>query len=135
MPKKTQVAQTILLVEDDQFLHKVLKQRLEKETPYRIIVALDGEEAVQKARDEKPSLMLLDLILPKKSGFEVLAELRSDAATKRMPVVVLSNLGQQEDIKQMEKLGIRDYLVKADYSLSQMIDKIKGHAVAVAGKK
>lgn len=131
MPKKVNEKKTILLVEDDQFLHKVLKQRLEKETAYTVVVATDGEQAVEKVKALSPALILLDIILPKKSGFEVLAEIRKTPAFKKTPVVVLSNLGQQEDISQMEKLGIRDYLVKADYSLSQMVEKIKKHAEAV----
>ena len=131
MPKKAGEKKTILLVEDDPFLHKVLKQRLEKETPYNIVVATDGDMALEKAAEIKPNLVLLDIILPKRSGFEVLGEMRKNADLKATPVVVLSNLGQQEDIAQMEKLGIKDYLVKADYSLSQMVEKIKEHAEAV----
>ncbi|MEK7105237.1 MAG: response regulator [Patescibacteria group bacterium] len=130
MPK-TDTKRTILLVEDDQFLQKVLKQRLEKEMPYTIVVASDGEEALQKVAELSPYLVLLDIIIPKKSGFEVLSELRKNPATKTLPVVVLSNLGQQEDIRQMQDLGIKDYLVKADYSLSEMVEKIKKHAEAI----
>jgi len=116
----------VLLVEDDPFLYKVLSQRLEKEG-VRVTVATDGEVAVKIIDSVQPRLVLLDLILPKKSGFEVLSDLRKKVAFKKLPVVVLSNLGQQEDIEQMEKLGIREYLVKADYSLSEMVSKVKEH--------
>lgn len=122
---------TILLVEDDPFLYKVLKQRLEKDTIHKIIVATDGEAAVREAIANKPDLMLLDLILPKKNGFEVLAEIRKIPELKNMPVVVLSNLGQQEDIDQVKKLGVIDYMVKADHSLSQMVKKIEEFAANV----
>jgi DNA-binding response OmpR family regulator len=121
----------VLLVEDDPFLYKVLSQRLYDEG-VDVTVATDGEDAVVQAFKLKPSLVLLDLILPKKSGFEVLSEIRKNPPTSNMPVVVLSNLGQQEDIDQIEKLGVREYLVKADYSLSEMVKKVKEHLAALA---
>ncbi|OGL95088.1 hypothetical protein A2348_04970 [Candidatus Uhrbacteria bacterium RIFOXYB12_FULL_58_10] len=124
--KKTSQKPKVLLVEDDPFLYKVLEQRL-KEEGLDIIVATDGEEAILRAMKTKPMLMLLDLILPKKSGFEVLSELRRMKAFEKLPVVVLSNLGQQEDVHQMNKLKIREYLVKADYSLSEIVEKVKWH--------
>jgi len=120
----------ILLVEDDPFLYKVLSQRLSDEG-FDVTVSVDGQAAIADVTHFKPALVLLDLILPKKSGFEVLTEIRKNAATAKMPVVVLSNLGQQEDIDQIEKLGVREYLVKADYSLSEMVKKIKEHASAL----
>ena len=116
----------ILLVEDDPFLYKVLSQRLTDEG-FDVTVAVDGHAAIEEVGKVKPVLVLLDLILPKKSGFEVLSEIRKSPATAKMPVLVLSNLGQQEDIDQIEKLGVREYLVKADYSLSEMVKKIKDH--------
>lgn len=124
MPAKNKLK--VLLVEDDPFLYKVLSQRLVDEG-VDVIVATDGNEAVILASKLKPSLVLLDLILPKKSGFEVLSEIRKNPPTSKTPVVVLSNLGQQEDVKQIEKLGVREYLIKADYSLSEMVKKIKEH--------
>jgi DNA-binding response OmpR family regulator len=125
MPKGVQV--DVLLVEDDPFLYKVLSQRLQKEN-VKVTVSTDGEAALRDVAAVKPRMILLDLILPKRSGFEVLHEIRNtQSAIKDTPVVVLSNLGQQEDIEQMEKLGIREYLVKADYSLSEMVSKVKEH--------
>lgn len=119
-------AHKVLLVEDDPFLYKVLSSRLADEG-VDVTVATDGEAAIAEVAKLKPSLVLLDLILPKRSGFEVLTEIRKGADTKKLPVVVLSNLGQQEDIDQIEKLGVREYLVKADYSLSEMVKKVKAH--------
>lgn len=116
----------VLLVEDDLFLYKVLSARL-KDEGMDVTVANDGEEAVADAIKLVPVLMLLDLILPKKSGFEVLKELRKNKTTSKIEVLVLSNLGQQDDVAQMEKLGIREYLVKADYSLTEMVEKVKEH--------
>ncbi len=122
----TKSAKKILLVEDDEMLHKVLSERLKKEG-VEIQVATDGEQAITKAESFSPDLILLDIILPKKSGFEVLQELRSRSKFKKTPVVILSNLGQEEDIAQMKKLGVKEYLVKADFSLTEMTNKIKEH--------
>ncbi len=131
MPKKiAKSSKKILLVEDDAFLHKVLSQRL-KEEGFDVTVAMDGETAVANARDLHPDIVLLDLILPKKSGFEVLTEIRALPGGGKIPVVVLSNLGQQEDIDQVKKLGVKDYLVKADHSLSEMVAKVKEHIAAL----
>jgi len=129
--KKSAHKPKVLLVEDDPFLYKVLAQRL-KEEGIDVTVAVDGEDALVQAAKLSPALMLLDLILPKKSGFEVLSELRKRKEFAKLPVVVLSNLGQQEDIAQMEKMGVREYLVKADYSLTEMVEKVKQHVDAVS---
>lgn len=129
--KKTPHKPKVLLVEDDPFLYKLLAQRLKSEG-LDVTVATDGEQAVAKAIELRPELMLLDLILPKKNGFEVLAELRKRKEFAKLPVVVLSNLGQQEDIRQMKKMGVLEYLVKADYSLSEMVQKIRGHVEALS---
>lgn len=130
MPKSSSKKSAVLLVEDDPFLYKVLSQRLIDEG-IDVSVATNGEDALVQAQKLKPALILLDLILPKKSGFEVLSELRATSALAKTPVLVLSNLGQQEDIAQIEKLGVREYLVKADYSLSDMVTKVKQHLAAV----
>ena len=130
MSKKDKKNRTVLLVEDDPFLQKVLRQRLIDEG-VNVVVEGDGAAAIEGVKEKKPDLVLLDLILPKKSGFEVLSELRKMPAYKHLPVVVLSNLGQQEDVEQMEKLGIREYLVKADFSLSEMVEKVLSHLDAV----
>ncbi len=129
MPK-SETNYDVLLVEDDPFLYKVLSQRLQKEG-VKVAVATDGDMAIKQAGVVTVKLMLLDLILPKKSGFEVLTELRKNPKFKTLPVVVLSNLGQQEDITQMEKLGVKEYLVKADYSLSEMVSKVKEHLASL----
>ncbi len=121
---KKEKQEVVLLVEDDQFLQKILRQRLIEEG-INIEVAGDGEAAVKAIRELKPKLVLLDLILPKMNGFEVLAEIRKDPVFAKLSVVVLSNLGQQEDKEHMETLGVKDYLVKADYSLSEMVNKVK----------
>lgn len=114
----------ILVVEDETFLVKIYSVKLKKEG-YDVAIATDGEEAVRMAEEVKPDLILLDLILPKLNGFEALERIRATDANRNTPVLVLSNLGQEEDIKRAEALGADDYLVKANFSIQDIVSKIK----------
>ena len=116
----------VLLVEDDPFLSSLLKNRLQKEG-IEITLAKDGEEALNFLKSTKPDLILLDLILPKKSGFEVMEEIRSDPQmqSQEMPIIIISNLGQPEDISRGEELGAIEYFVKAKTSIDELVEKIK----------
>jgi DNA-binding response OmpR family regulator len=116
--------QKILIVEDDNFLMGMYLSKLELEG-FKVVSALDGEKALRLAKKELPDIILLDLLLPKKSGFDVLAELKRDEQTKAIPVIVLTNLGQKEDIDKCFKLGAEDYLIKAHFIPSEVIAKIK----------
>ncbi|KKQ23021.1 hypothetical protein A2999_02340 [Candidatus Wolfebacteria bacterium RIFCSPLOWO2_01_FULL_38_11] len=117
----------ILLVEDDPFLFSLLKNRLQKEG-FEIVLAKDGEEALNYLANSNPDLILLDLILPKKTGFEVMEELRSNPQYQRIksPIIVVSNLGQQEDITKSKQLGAMEYYVKAKISIDELVENIKG---------
>ena len=118
----------ILLVEDDAFLSSLLKNRLQKEG-FEVVLAKDGDEAINYLRNINPDLLLLDLILPKKTGFEVMEELRSNPqlqGNSNLPIIIISNLGQQEDIDKSRQLGAIEYYVKAKVSIDQLIEKIKG---------
>lgn len=115
---------TVMLVEDESFLSKVLAERLEDEGFGRIDLAGNGEEALQKMHDHPPHIVLLDMILPKKNGFEVLQAMKQDSVLKDIPVLVLSNLGQDQDIEQAKALGATDYLVKSNFSLQKVMSKI-----------
>jgi DNA-binding response OmpR family regulator len=115
---------TILFIEDEPTLQKTVGQVLEQEG-YRTKSALDGETGLAFAKKEKPDLILLDLILPKKDGFEVLAELKKDEETKNIPVIVLTNLEGTEDVEKALELGATTYLVKANYELEEVVQKIK----------
>lgn len=112
----------ILIVEDDQPLARALELKLGNEG-FQIKVASDGEAALDVLSKEKFDLMLLDLILPKKDGFTVLAELKAKNST--MPVVVLSNLGQEDDSRKARELGAINYFIKSDTSISSIIEYIK----------
>lgn len=115
---------SILVVEDESFLSKVLAERLEDEGFGRIDVAGNGEEALTKVKQHRPDIILLDMILPKMNGFEVLEALQADSKLANIPVLVLSNLGQDQDIEQAKKLGARDYIVKSNFSLQKVVEKI-----------
>jgi DNA-binding response OmpR family regulator len=115
----------ILIIEDDRFLRELIKMKLEKEK-YTVIEAVDGEEGERKIKEEKPDLVLLDLILPGIDGFEVLSRIKEDPALSSIPVIILSNLGQKEEIEKGLKLGAIDFLVKAHFTPGEIIEKIKG---------
>ena len=116
---------TILLADGEQFITVAYKDGLEK-AGYRVIVAHDGQEALDKARSDNPGLIILDLILPKVNGFEVLQTLKSDEMLKNIPVLVLTNLSQGSDEDEARSYGIVDFMVKADVSLKDVLDKVEG---------
>jgi len=109
------------------FLRKLYRDQLTREG-FLFIEATNGVEGVSKVRSEKPDLVLLDLILPRKSGFDVLEEIKSSSDLKDIPFIVLSNLGQESDINEAMALGAQHYLIKTDTRLSEVVDKIKQYA-------
>ncbi len=116
----------ILIVEDDKFLRELIVQKVTKDG-FNASEAVDGEEGIKKIREEKPDMVLLDLILPSIDGFEVLSLMRQDPSLSSIPVIILSNLGQKEDIERGMKLGATDYLVKAHFTPGEIIEKIKAY--------
>ncbi|HEY4497971.1 MAG TPA: response regulator [Candidatus Paceibacterota bacterium] len=114
----------ILFIEDEEALRNTFREAFEHDG-YAILDAADGEDGLRIAQKELPNLILLDLILPKKSGFDVLKELRSNPATRSIPVIVLTNLEGSEDIEQALAHGATTYLVKANYSLDDIVAKAK----------
>jgi len=114
----------ILIIEDDEFLRSLAAKRLEKEG-YTVLVAADGTIGLKMAAEEVPSLILLDLLLPGLSGYEVLEKLRAEEGTKATPVIVFSNLGQKEDVEKAKGLGANDFLIKANFTLDDVLEKIK----------
>ena len=115
---------TILLVEDDNFLRDLISQKLKRES-FNVIEAIDGEDGVKKTGEHKPHLILLDLILPGMDGFEVLRDIHSNENSKKIPVIILSNLGQKDDIEKGMRFGAVDYLVKAHNTPGEIVDKVK----------
>jgi CheY-like chemotaxis protein len=119
-----QQSKNILLVEDDRFLRKAAEATLRRHG-FTVRTAADGEEALQRVRDEIPDLVLLDLIMPKLQGFEVLRILKQDPTTKQIPVVVLSNLGQESDVQQALQGGAVAYFIKANLSLQELVTQVQ----------
>lgn len=121
--KKSLKMAKVLVVEDDQFLTSAYRVKLAK-AGFEIIVAADGEEALSVLAKDIPDVILLDLVLPKKDGFEVLKEIRANEKLKSIPVLIASNLGQKEDIDRGKSLGATDYIVKSDMTLDDLVNKI-----------
>ena len=114
----------IVLIEDDQILLKALNMELLKQG-YEILSSIDGQSGIELVKKEIPDLVILDLVLPKMHGFNVLELLKVDQNTRNIPVVILSNLGQIDDVKKGIKLGAEDYYIKASTDLSDLSKKIK----------
>ena len=113
----------ILIAEDDKFLVKVLSNKFARKG-FDVIISGNGNETVDKIKSEKPDLVLLDLIMPYKNGFDVLEEVKMDKNCKDIPVIILSNLGQKSDIERGKKLGVVDYLIKSNLSINDVISKV-----------
>ncbi len=111
--------QKVLIIEDDKFLIKLYSDTLRRNN-FEVVDAATGEEGFHKAQKEIPDLIILDLVLPRKSGFEVLSDLKLNEKTKNIPVIILSNLGQESDIRRGEELGAANYLVKSDFSVNNL---------------
>ncbi len=114
----------ILFIEDEATLQKTFAEILKSEG-FEVISALDGESGLNLTSGEKPDLVLLDLILPKLHGLEVLKEIKKDENTKNIPVIVLTNVESIEEIDKALELGATTYLVKSDYNLEEVVEKIK----------
>ncbi|KKQ97107.1 MAG: hypothetical protein A2W55_02910 [Candidatus Nealsonbacteria bacterium RIFCSPHIGHO2_02_38_10] len=123
------MAKKILIIEDEKVLLDLLEKRMRAEG-YDVAVALDGENGIQKAEEYRPDLILLDIIMPKKDGFEVMEELAADQELKKIPVIIVSNSGQPVEIERVKKLGARDWLVKTEFDPKEVVDKV----VAQIGK-
>jgi len=114
----------IMIVEDDRFLSSLMKARLEKEG-FEVVQAFDGEEAIEMLHKVIPALVILDLIMPKVTGFEVLQMLSITPQLDKIPVVIVSNLAQDSDIEKARQLGAREYFIKVKVSIDDLIGKIK----------
>ncbi|MDD3735276.1 MAG: response regulator [Candidatus Pacebacteria bacterium] len=116
--------QKILIIEDEKIIYNLLAKKLSFEG-YNVFIAKDGEEGLIKLRKIKPDLVLLDIIMPKKNGFEVMEEMQKDEILKKIPVIVISNSGQPVEIERVKKLGAKDWFIKTDFDLQEIIKKVK----------
>jgi CheY-like chemotaxis protein len=114
----------VLLVEDDRFLRRACQTSL-RQQGFAVSTAADGEEALRAVRAEPPNLILLDILMPKLDGIEVLRALRSDEKTRAIPVAILTNSSKETDRREIESLGVARYLVKADLSLEELGHQVK----------
>ena len=114
----------VLLAEDDRFLRKAAEAMLRRQG-FVVRVAVDGEEALAAAQHECPDLVLLDLIMPKMQGFQVLESLKADPATAHVPVIVLSNLGQDADVARAMAGGAAAYFIKSNTSLASLVEQVR----------
>lgn len=114
----------VLLVEDDIFLSGIYQKKFEMEG-YKISTADNGEKGLADAKKKKPDIILLDVLLPKMDGFTVLKELKADPTTKPIPVILLTNLGQKDDVEKGLEAGAVDYLIKAHFKPSEIVEKVK----------
>ena len=117
------MAHIVAIIEDDDFLRSLAVNKLEK-AGYVVAMAGNGEDGLKLVQEKKPELLILDLMLPGMSGFDVLASVRKDASLASLKVIVFSNLGDEADMKKCQALGIQDYLVKANFTLDELVQKI-----------
>ncbi len=115
---------SVLIVEDDAFLSNIYKTKFEMEG-FAVTIADDGEAGFAIAKSKKPDIILLDILMPKMDGFMVLKELKADPKTQNIPVILLTNLGQKDDVTKGLKMGAADYLIKAHFKPSEIVEKVK----------
>lgn len=118
MPKK------ILLIEDEEILLNILKKKLTEEK-YDVTTATDGEEGLNAMRTSRPDLILLDILMPKKDGFEVMEEMRKDPELKDIPVIIVSNSGQPVELDRAKAMGVKDCLIKTEFDPQEVVDKVR----------
>lgn len=116
----------IVIAEDDRFLANAYRIKLTK-MGFDVVVMSDGDQVIKYLTDTMPDLILLDLIMPIKDGFDTLSEIRAQEKFKKVPIIVASNLGQGEDIKKATEMGATDYIVKSDLSLQELAEKINSY--------
>lgn len=118
------MSKKILIVDDEHDVQKILGDKIKSEG-FEVESAFDGEDALKKVNKEKPDLILLDIIMPRMDGISFLHELKKDPELDAIPVIMLTNLSSKEKVQESVEAGVRDYLVKAHYTLGEVIKKVK----------
>lgn len=118
------MAKKILIIEDEEVMSSLLRRKLSQEG-YTVEIARDGEEGLEKMKKEKPDLILLDIIMPKKGGFEVMEEMEKDKNLRTIPIIVISNSGQPVELDKAKELGAKDWLIKTEFDPQEVIEKVK----------
>ncbi len=114
----------ILLIEDEELIIKLLSKKLVG-IGYEVLLAMDGHEGIEKMKQDVPDLVLLDIVMPRMGGFEVMAEMKKDAALAKIPVIIISNSGQPFELEKAKQLGAADWLVKTEFDPKEVADKIQ----------
>ncbi|PIV10421.1 MAG: response regulator [Candidatus Portnoybacteria bacterium CG03_land_8_20_14_0_80_41_10] len=114
----------ILIIEDDPFLNEMYATKF-SQSGFQVELAVDGQEGLKKIRTIKPNLILLDIVLPKMDGFEVLKEVKKDAQLNKIPIVLLTNLGQKKEVEKGLSLGADEYIIKAHFTPTAVVAKVK----------
>ena len=118
------MAKKILLIEAEEIMIHLLQRKLTQEG-YEVSIAKDGVEGLEMMKEMKPDLILLDIVMPNKNGFEVMEEIQADETLKDIPIIVISNSGQPVEIDKAKKLGARDWLIKTEFDPQEVIEKVK----------
>jgi CheY-like chemotaxis protein len=119
----TEQKKKILLIEDEEIIIDLLQRKL-KDEGYEVSVTRDGQEGLETMRQEKPDLILLDIVMPKKGGFEVMEEMGRDSELRKIPVIIISNSGQPVELDRAKALGARDWLIKTEFDPQEVLDKV-----------
>ncbi len=114
----------VLIVEDEELIMDLLKKKLIQEG-YEVSVAYDGEQGMEKLRSVKPDILLLDIVMPKKSGYEVMEEMSKDPELNKIPIIVISNSGQPVELDKAKNLGAKDWLVKTEFDPKEVVEKVR----------
>ena len=118
------MAKKILIIEDEKIISELLERKLLREN-YDVAVTTNGLDGLDQMKKEKPDLVLLDIIMPKMGGFEVMEQMIQDRELKNIPVIVISNSGQPVEIDRVKKMGAKDWLIKTEFDPQEVIEKIK----------
>ncbi len=117
------MAKKVLIVEDEEILLGLLQKRLKREG-YDVLLARNGEEGLKMMRKGSPDLVLLDIVMPKMNGFQVMEEMNKDNQLKKIPVIIISNSGQPVEIDKAQRLGARDWLIKTEFDPEEVLKKV-----------
>ena len=118
------VAKKIFIIEDDPFLSEMYAAKF-SQSGFRVEMAIDGEKGLEKIKTSKPDLILLDIVLPKMDGFEILKKVKEDSQLKKIPIILLTNLGQKNEVEKGLALGADEYIIKAHFTPTAVVAKVK----------
>ena len=118
------MAKKILIIEDEKIIRDLLERKLTREG-YSVVIATNGIDGLVEMREDRPDIVLLDIIMPKMGGFEVMEEMNKDETLKDIPVIVVSNSGQPVEIDRIKKMGAKDWLIKTEFDPQEVLEKVK----------